>query len=204
MASEAICIKCGNRYQKLPRSTSGKCCSCRKLARQKVASRQRSETAESAFDSQTALDAWYDHDKLECHLCGGRFAGLYAHVRTAHQMSARDYKLRFGIPMTYGLSGRSTRMKQRACAAATIEKTSKHAFSNLKKGRAARGTSRVSWTRYQANEHVVRMTESDAHPSHYEGYVTMTCTSCGDEFDLPATIALSFQCRAKCPACKTL
>ncbi len=203
---EDTCNGCGNTYQRLPHAKSGLCCSCRRIKREsRVRTDNRTAPDPLAFDSQAALDAWYSADALRCHICGDSFPGLYRHVGMAHGISVRDYKIRYGIPMGYGLSGRATRMKQRACGAATSTKNRESGFDNLEKAREAKrnGETRTAWVRYQAAEHGVRISESPNPPSRYEGMTEMTCTSCGNHFDMPASIALAFQCRAKCPDCLT-
>jgi len=119
----------------------------------------------------------------------------------AHGVDVREYKERYGIPMTLGLSGKATREKQKACAAATIEKTRATGFKNLATGRANKTGSRVDWTPYQAREQVLQMIESPNHPSHLEGEVELTCTKCGNPFPMSAKVACAFQCRAVCPDC---
>lgn len=47
-----------------------------------------------------------------------------------------------------------------------------------------------------------RMVEAPGHPSNYEGEMELTCNVCGGTYEVPATISLSRQCRAKCPSCK--
>lgn len=201
-SSEATCEGCGHTYQRLPTAKSGLCCGCRKLKRAVRKLEIRCGTDAGAITTQAQLDEWYDADKLRCHICGSEFAGLYRHVGRAHGVSPTEYKSRFGIPITYGLAGRATRVKQAACAAATSKKMASIGFANLVKGRAAKTGARAVWTSYQAKDHVVCMVESPNHPSNLEGVVEMTCTSCGNTFPAPASIAASYQCRAKCPSCR--
>lgn len=44
-----------------------------------------------------------DHQGLLCHECGLRFGHLSNHVVRTHQMSAREYKLTHGLPLSQGL-----------------------------------------------------------------------------------------------------
>lgn len=198
--TEDKCKGCGHTYQRLPHAKSGLCCGCRRVKLTSAAKR-RPSAEPGAFDSQEALDAWHAADALRCHVCGESFPGLYRHVGLAHGISTRDYKQRFGIPITYGLSGAATREKQRASGAATADKMRAGGFGNLAKGRAAKTGARTAWVPYQAREHAVRMVESPGHPSNYEGETEVTCTGCGNGFLMPANIALSFQCRARCHSC---
>lgn len=199
--TESRCIACGNLYQKLPNAKSGRCCNCRKIKRQAQKVKPRPNVTPEAFTTQADLDAWYSADKLRCHICGGAFAGLYRHLGMAHGMDVRQYKERFGIPMTYGLSGRATRIKQQACGAATTDKQRLTGFKNLANGRAKKTGTRVAWTPYQSREHVLQMIESPNHPSQLEGEVEVTCTKCGNPYPMSAKVACAFQCRAVCPSC---
>jgi len=58
------------------------------------------------FSSKSDLAAYFGRDKLECLICGRRYIQLVAHIGPAHDMTADDYKDRFGIPWTYGLAGK--------------------------------------------------------------------------------------------------
>ena len=200
---EARCTSCGNLYHKLPNAKSGRCCNCRRIKREqkKLVREARPADVPGAFTTQADLDEWYAADKLRCHICGGAFAGLYKHLGMAHGMDAREYKVRFGIPTTYGLSGRATREKQRQCAAATTEKQRQTGFQNLANGRANKTGTRVAWAPYQAREHVLRMIESPNHPSQLEGEVEVICTKCGNPYPISAKVACARQCRAVCPSC---
>lgn len=203
MATEEKCGGCGNTYQRLPGAASGLCCRCRKNKRESNGTEKRDPVDPLAFDSQAALDEWYSADALRCHICGGEFPGLYRHVGRVHGIDTREYKIRFGIPMGYGLSGQATRQKQMASGAATAEKMRSAGFKNLAIGRAAKTGRRVAWTPYQARDQVAMMVEAPGHPSNLEGDVDVTCTGCGNPFPMSAKIVLSFQCRAECPSCRS-
>ena len=204
--TEDVCTECGHLYLRLPHATSGKCCRCRGgTSHGSCDVEHRREVIPGAFTSQAQLDAWYDNDKLRCHICGEEHAGLYRHVGMAHGVDTREYKKMYGIPMTYGLSGKATREKHRQSAANTIEQMKATGFKNLEKGRKARkegSRKRTTWTAYQLKDHMARLIESPNHPSNLEGDVEVVCTQCGTEFPVAATIALQYQCKATCPSCK--
>lgn len=203
MSREDTCKRCGNTYQRLPRAKSELCCGCRKIKREVKKSMQRVSSADpTAFQTQRELDEWHSHDALRCHICGNSFPGLYRHAPLAHGINVRDYKQRFGIPMTYSLAGKATREKHAACGRATSMKMAADNYANLAHGRAAKTGIRTAWVPYQATEHALRMIESPGHPSNYEGEMELTCRECGNAYEVPASIGLSRQCRAKCPSCK--
>jgi hypothetical protein len=133
-----ICDRCASLYRRLPHAKSGLCCSCRKDKRESEAPARRLSADPLAFQSQAELDAWYSHDLLRCHICGEHTAGLSQHIIKKHGVTPDEYRLRFNIPSGYGLSGRATRIKQRACAAATLDKMRDSGFANLEKARAAK------------------------------------------------------------------
>lgn len=203
MNTEDTCKSCGHTYQRLPRAKSKLCCSCRKIKIEAKKSVSRMVANDPpAFQTQKELDEWYSHDALRCHICGGNFPGLYRHVSLAHGITARDYKLRFGIPLTYGLAGRTTRQKHAACGCATSVKMSVDGYANLSHARTAKTGTRVAWAPYQAAIHASRMIKSPNHPSNFEGEMELTCRECGDAYEVPASIGLSKQCVAKCPTCR--
>lgn len=49
---------------------------------------------------------------VQCHECGYRAASLGSHVVAAHEMSAREYKLAHGLPLTRGLTSRAERERR--------------------------------------------------------------------------------------------
>lgn len=66
-----------------------------------------------SFLTMDAVKDYFDRDKLVCLLCGREFVKLGSHVPQAHAITADDYKIRFGIPMKYGLGGKSFRAAAR-------------------------------------------------------------------------------------------
>lgn len=48
-------------------------------------------------------------DRIPCLICGRPFRAVCHHARIAHGISARDYKLRFGLPVSRGVSAPDAR-----------------------------------------------------------------------------------------------
>lgn len=48
-----------------------------------------------------------------CEICGQAFERVGAHVRQAHNISARDYKLKFGLDLGKGLCSKKSSQKSR-------------------------------------------------------------------------------------------
>lgn len=66
------------------------------------------------FASLDEVRAYFDEDRLVCLICGKSFVKLSNHVVAAHNMESSDeYKIRFGIPVSYGLGGKSFRAAAR-------------------------------------------------------------------------------------------
>ena len=66
------------------------------------------------FQTTADIRAYLDEDRLPCLICGRRLTVLAAHLRACHGLTADDYRIRFGIPFSYGLAGRSFRRQARA------------------------------------------------------------------------------------------
>lgn len=62
-----------------------------------------------------------DGDKLLCHECGRWYQGLGTHIALAHDMTARDYKLAYGLPLTKGLVGPGLREVQQRHAQEKVQ-----------------------------------------------------------------------------------
>jgi len=66
------------------------------------------------FQSTAEIKAYLGEDTLACLICGRHLTVLPAHLRARHGMSADDYRIRFGIPFSYGLAGRAFRAQAQA------------------------------------------------------------------------------------------
>lgn len=197
---ETKCIECGSVYLKLARSKSKRCCRCRPAIKSERC--LKVEVAPNAIQSLHALEQYFSTDELVCLICGQPSKGLGQHVSHAHGLSAREYKLKYGLPITYGLVGKATREKLSACGEATNIKMSADGHMNLIAARQARGKTRVHWPEYMRKEHANKMVESDLHPSNAEGFETLVCVHCGDDVQVDAKIAFARQCRTLCESCK--
>ena len=66
------------------------------------------------FQTTAEIRAYLGEDTLPCLICGRRLTVLPAHLRARHGMTADDYRVRFGIPFSYGLAGRGFREQAQA------------------------------------------------------------------------------------------
>lgn len=58
-------------------------------------------------------------DRIPCLICGKPFRAVCHHARLAHGISARDYKLRFGLPVSRGVATPEARQAWGAAVART-------------------------------------------------------------------------------------
>lgn len=61
------------------------------------------------FSSMAELRDYFAQDRLVCFLCGRSFVKLSSHVFAVHNMMSDDYKILYGIPVSYGLGGKAFR-----------------------------------------------------------------------------------------------
>ncbi|HEY3617301.1 MAG TPA: MucR family transcriptional regulator [Candidatus Sulfotelmatobacter sp.] len=54
--------------------------------------------------SRRDIDRYFSGKKIECLLCGRRFRRLGRHLAAKHDMSVNEYRSRFGLPWTRGLT----------------------------------------------------------------------------------------------------
>ncbi len=66
------------------------------------------------FQTKAEIRAYLGEDRLACLICGRRLTVLPAHLKAQHGLSADDYRVRFGIPFSYGLAGEEFRRKAQA------------------------------------------------------------------------------------------
>ena len=66
------------------------------------------------FQTTAEIRAYLDEDRLPCLICGRRLTVLAAHLKASHGLTADDYRVRFGIPFSYGLAGRGFRAQAQA------------------------------------------------------------------------------------------
>jgi len=57
-----------------------------------------------AFKTRRDIERYFSGDTIECLICGRHFKRLQTHLAAKHGMAADDYKKRFGLPWTRGLT----------------------------------------------------------------------------------------------------
>ena len=115
----ATCVNCGEGFWMHPvfgRST--RCCGCRVVHQEEMQNKYTDSYKPVAgypkpeqFQDESAIHEYFGHHKLTCLECGHAFRGLQQHINHMHLMAADDYKVKFGIPLGYGLVGTETKEK---------------------------------------------------------------------------------------------
>jgi ribosomal protein S11 len=57
-----------------------------------------------AFKTRRDIARYFGGDTIKCLICGRHFKRLHTHLAAKHGMAADDYKKRFGLPWTRGLT----------------------------------------------------------------------------------------------------
>ena len=153
---------------------------------------------EVPFRSIDEVNQYLDEEKLLCLLCGRCFINLERHTAQAHDVSADEYKERYGMPWGAALLAPSLREKKRAFQKAKLE-ADPAARSRLAAAAAA-ALARRKPPRPIAPTVKVLFAEqirSAAHKHAPDGYPD--CSECGRRLDEPAMSpnAKCGECRAK-------
>ena len=77
-----------------------------------------------------------DKGKPTCHICGRSFNKLLNHVWQKHGLSAREYKIKFGLNVSHGIISQATREKLQESVHNNYSKVVE--INLIKKGRKTR------------------------------------------------------------------
>lgn len=72
--------------------------------------------AEASDEPVVSRKKAFGKDKIYCMLCGKGFKTLSRHLRTAHDMTPKDYRKQFDIPRSQSLAARSYSESRRLMA----------------------------------------------------------------------------------------
>jgi predicted transcriptional regulator len=61
-------------------------------------------TTPPAFKTRREIELYFRGDTIECLMCGRHFKRLQMHLAAKHGVAADEYKSRFGLPWTRGLT----------------------------------------------------------------------------------------------------
>jgi predicted transcriptional regulator len=91
------------------------------------------ETVESAEETPAvSRKKAFGKDKIYCMICGKGFKTLARHLKTAHEMTAAEYRKQFDIPRSQSLAAKNYSESRRQMA------VDRGLADNLAKARAAR------------------------------------------------------------------
>lgn len=62
-----------------------------------------------AFKTRAEVERYFDGDTIECLMCRLHFKRLQTHLAARHGVSVEEYKRRFGLPWTRGLTAAASR-----------------------------------------------------------------------------------------------
>lgn len=102
---------CGAVFFRHERSNKRTCCACSapsETVRTEHSGEQRT------FASMADVDAYLGGDRIECLLCKRQFMTLGRHLVREHKVTAREYKIRFGLPLSRALSVPAVRAQRSA------------------------------------------------------------------------------------------
>jgi len=141
-------------------------------------------------------------DKLLCHECGRRFAGLGQHVASTHGMTADEYRVAHGLAMSSALAGSAARASMSAAKVAAIGSTAWRRFRasrnrGLAAARVARAQGRGCLT--GAVTVVARAEQRRASGLAIRAGRVWTCAVCGAQWSMLAGRAGRRYCG---PACR--
>ena len=102
-----------------------------------LSSLEKGETPESVENQEdtpaVSRKKAFGKDKIYCMICGKGFKTLSRHLKTAHNMSASEYRKQFDIPRSQSLAAKNYSESRRQMA------VERGLADNLAKARAARG-----------------------------------------------------------------
>ena len=210
------CTECGEPYKKYYASKLNLCCACTGVRREiqikkgGVLKLHDGYPKDTAFTSIKELNAYYADEQIECLLCGNEFNALNHHLRTKHEMTVDDYRLKFGLPFSRGLNGTYTHELLAENGHRMIELGG---GAEVMAARMMSGERKPSRQCYHApalqkkQRRAIRAAGlSKNHISKRKKMVSAFCADCGDilENKVAEHTLLTQKCRLLCGKCKAV
>jgi predicted transcriptional regulator len=63
----------------------------------------------SPFRTRKEVERYFNGETIKCLLCGQRFRRLGQHLAAKHDINVDDYRRRFGLPWSRGLTSAASR-----------------------------------------------------------------------------------------------
>lgn len=203
-----ICEDCHDHFRKPKQARTTRCCVCRKKRRAIKTGRGGMEVKPGypeplAFQTIEAIEEYFSGDSLTCLLCGNEFKQLAKHLSSIHVISVRDYQLRFGLPLTHGLVGATTR-------ANAIVRASSEGYLNGITGNGGNGGWKGGYKHAPAliekqKQAVSKAAKNNPNLVTYRNKpITGYCSMCGDELPekVPEHVMITHGCKILCKNCK--
>ena len=103
------------------------------------------------FRTIADVDEYLSGDSVECLVCGRLFRNLTKHLQMLHSVDPREYRIQYGIPLSWSLVGATTRALHANAALKQTETLEKLLAAGKSRGSAAgvakRQTQGMSWLR---------------------------------------------------------
>jgi DNA-directed RNA polymerase subunit RPC12/RpoP len=212
----ATCVECGQAFWQHKQGRSNRCCGCRVAHKEKMQNKWTDSykpvpgyPTPAQFQEESEIIEYFGHYKLTCLECGHAFRGLQQHINHMHLMSAADYKVKFGIPLGYGLVGTGTKEKLQAYAATVTAKlTAEEKDERVRRMRAAHPlTGGIASTQPVIKKKraatVKKMLASENRINRTVSGTTLApCSVCGVVYEVAAWSAVTNPCRIQCKKCR--
>lgn len=211
------CIDCGSSFWIHPvYGRSNRCCPCRADHAEKMQHLQTDSYLPIAgfpkvdqFSEIEQIHSYFSNYKLTCLECGHEFRGLQQHINHMHLMSANEYKIKFGIPLGFGLVGcetkdalreHATEMNSKLTDVELSERILKMQNANPNKGGVCSTQPVIKKKRISIAK---QMSAATTHISKtINGKTQAPCSECGNIFEVATWSAVTNPCRIKCKKCK--
>lgn len=189
---------CGVVFYRHERSRQRMCCLCKQTT---ITVRSKLLPSTTGFKTAAEVDEYLGGDTIKCLLCGGPFQILGRHLISEHGISGREYKLRFGIPLTRPLSVSVVRDRARIriqglIASGAIQTSADEDRARLLASKPRAYVAPTAPSAIAAMNHGVK-----ANPSHK--LIDTFCSVCGKPAgQRKESVVLIHGCRILCPTCK--
>lgn len=189
---------CGAVFYRHERSRQRMCCLCKETT---ITVRSKLLPQTTGFKTAEEVDQYLGGDTIKCLLCGGPFQILGRHLISEHGISGREYKLRFGIPLTRSLAvfavrERARKRIQELISRGVVQTSADEDRARLLASKPRAYTKPTAPAAIEAMNHGIR-----ANPS--QKIIESFCSKCG----APAgqrkeSVVLTHGCKILCPECK--
>lgn len=214
---------CGALFLRHPRNRTKLCCVCRSIKRSEYIRKREGISGEplpgfpreDCFSTMEEILEYTSHVKIQCLLCGRAFRALNTHIKRVHGLeSAREYKLRFGIPFNVGLVGVETEKILHDVGVNIIAKADPNELKKtLQRAQdasiAAREASPIDQLHGSPallklkRECIRKAIESENHVANLTRLVPWECASCGTGIMAPEVSTITNGCRLLCKRCRS-